>query len=670
MPTMNSPATLQEDCIRSAEIYLKYLEENRDTGKGMLRAQVRSVQNTLMDTNLVMYTDREIRGAEALTLRIGGTVYENTEGHTSYVVQSIDRRKVTITPSPEVAEHIDRAVETREKIYFEIDLTFLVKRIKEWYEQHGDSVEIPTIKPRCSLSPDNPIMLSNNQYDCAQKAMTSPLTYIWGAPGTGKTKHVLASCVYSYIKAGKKVVLVAPTNNALEQSLRGLLRTLVDNCIDPDGKVIRLGFPSDGFKTAWPNICESGASIYVKQEIEIQLGQLRFENSQIDASIEVRSVKAKPGTEDPYPGVDEQELKTRKRKNTTEINKLLGQSHQMNEKKSVMPLINRFNVVAATVDSCIYKLSPGGAYKPDHVFLDEAGYCCVIKGMALTGFGCPMTMLGDHKQLPPVFDCDDKQMLNNPEKQIVRLWESSTLYLENAIDDESRAALCRHEPDRPTFKHTTTGALQETHRFGPALAEVLAGRVYGPRFCSKSVNETRILYVNAPKKAEDIGKDERGEYRRVSSSERRCIREMMERNLAHWEYTVGIITPYTKQRNSLASSMNRLMKKYERTEDMDDDVVTVHRSQGREWDVVLFSVTDAFDEKFYSDSNKPGSLKLINTAVSRAKKMLILVGDADDWKNRDGQLIADLFRVADEADPEIRFEDYIGESEKEEGEQP
>ena len=666
----NDYTALQADCIRSAEIYLKYLEENRDTGKGMLRARVRSVQGTLLDSNLVLLTDREIRNGDGLVLRIGGTVYENVEGHISFVVQSVDKKRIVITPSPELAEHINQAAEEKEKIFVEIDLTFLVKRIKEWYEKRGNSVQIPSVRPLCHLTPDNPIALSDNQYDCAQKAMSSPLAYIWGAPGTGKTKHVLASCVYSYIKAGKKVVLVAPTNNALEQSLRGLLRTLVDNDIEPDGKVIRLGFPSDGFRTAWPNICENGAYAFLKQEIEIRLSQLRFENSQIDDSLDVRAGKAKEGTEDPYPGVDEQELKARKRKNTAEINELLGQCHQMNEKQSAMPLINRFNVVAATVDSCIYKLSPGGKYKPDHVFLDEAGYCCVIKGMALTGFGCPLTMLGDHKQLPPVFDCEDKQMLKDPDKQIVKLWQSSTLYLENAINDESRAALCRHEPERPTFKHTTIGALQETHRFGPALAEVLAGRVYGPKFCSRSANETRILYVNAPKKAEDIGRDEFGEYRRISSNERRCIREIMERNLAQWAYTVGIITPYTKQRNSLAGSMNRLMKKYDHTEDMDDDVITVHRSQGREWDVVLFSVTDAFDEKFYSDSSRPDSLKLINTAVSRAKKMLILVGDADDWKNRNGQLIADLFRVAEEVDPEIRFEDYIGEPETEEGEPP
>ena len=651
--------TLQEDCIRSAEIYLKYLEENREGGKGMLRAQVRSVQTTLLDSNLEMLLDREIRGAEMLTLRIGGTVYENTEEQKHYVVQSADRRKITITPSPEVAEHISQATDRKEKIWFEMDLTFLVRRIKEWYEEHGDAAELPWRKPKCRLDPENPIALSDNQYECAEKAMGSPLTYIWGAPGTGKTKHVLASCIYSYIKSGKKVVLVAPTNNALEQSLQGLLPTLSQSGIDPDGKVLRLGFPSEGFKNAWPNVCETGAFQFLKMEIEEQLSRLRYENQMIDESLEVKAGKAEDGVTDLYPEESEQELAARKKKNTARINELLGQNHNLEEKKSITALIDRFSVIAATVDSCIYRLNPGGKYKPDHVFLDEAGYCSVIKGIPLTGFGCPLTMLGDHKQLPPVYDCEDRKLVKDPKTQIVKLWQVSALYLEDAMNDDSRAALCRMEPERPTFSHTTTGALQETHRFGPALAEVLARRVYGKRFCSRSVNETRILYVNAPKKAEDKGQDDYGEYRRISSSERKCIRDIMERNLSRWDYTVGIITPYTKQRNSVAGSIHRLMRKYERTEDMDDDVVTVHRSQGREWDVVLFSVTDSFEEAYFTNSNRADSLKLINTAVSRAKKMLILVGDAADWKTRQGQLISDLFRVAEEMDPEIGLEEYL-----------
>ena len=86
---------------------------------------------------------------------------------------------------------------------------------------------------------------------------------------------------------------------------------------------------------------------------------------------------------------------------------------------------------------------------------------------------------------------------------------------------------------------------------------------------------------------------------------------------------------------------------------MEDDIVTVHRSQGREWDVVLFSVTDCFDEKYLTDTVKNRqALKLINTAVSRAKKMLVIIGDAEDWKGKPNQLISELFAVGTEIFPE------------------
>ena len=95
------------------------------------------------------------------------------------------------------------------------------------------------------------------------------------------------------------------------------------------------------------------------------------------------------------------------------------------------------------------------------------------------------------------------------------------------------------------------------------------------------------------------------------------------------------------------------MKKHGLTEDMDDDVVTVHGSQGREWDVVIFSVTDSFQEAFLTNSRRLESLKQLNTAVSRARKMLILVGDVSDWKRRPGQLLSELFGIAVTAEKDL-----------------
>ena len=659
MPFTAELSALQKDCIRSCEIYLKYLEENRENGKGLLRAQVRSSQASLLDSSVTLQLDREIRGADGIKLRIGGAVYENTEDQTLFLVQSVDRRRISLIPSPELTERLAGAESAGEKTFVEIDLTFLVSRIRDWYKKHGGEIELPSFRSGCRLAPDNPIMLSDDQYSCAETAMSHPLSYIWGAPGTGKTKHVLASCVYSCIQAGKKVILAAPTNNALEQSLEGLLRALAEAGINPDGQVLRMGYPSEGFRAAWPNICEAGAYRYLKSLDDEEIGRLNYENRLLEESLKVRAGRAEEGMEDRYPKADARSVKVRIKKNAERLTALLAQSHGMAEGGNVPPMISRFAVIACTVDACIYRLPPGGAFRPDHVFLDEAGYCSVMKGLPLTAFGCPLTMLGDHRQLPPVFDCEDRALLQDPEKRIIRLWQISTLYLEDAVEDERRARLCFREPDLPSFSRTEACALRETYRFGPSLARILAGRVYGRQFRSLAADETRILYVSAPKSEEDKGRDASGEYRRISVSERKCILSLMERNLSHWGYSVGILTPYAKQRNLLASGLNRLMKKYGRPDDMDDDVVTVHRSQGREWDVVLFSVTDSFDEKWSTNSARPDALKLINTAVSRARKLLILVGDAADWMKRDGQLITDLFRAAREVNPDILFDRFL-----------
>ncbi|HEY6915337.1 MAG TPA: AAA domain-containing protein, partial [Paludibacter sp.] len=98
-----------------------------------------------------------------------------------------------------------------------------------------------------------------------------------------------------------------------------------------------------------------------------------------------------------------------------------------------------------------------------------------------------------------------------------------------------------------------------------------------------------------------------------------------------------ILTPYKKQ--------IRLLNNYLPQERNELKILTVHGSQGREWETVIFSVVDTSD-KWFVDSKiiKSKGLNLVNTAVSRAKKQLIIVCDKDYWMNQNGQLITDLLR--------------------------
>ena len=646
---------LQEDAVRSARIYLDYLLSHRDEGAGVVRARVRSIQSSLLDGEMVLTCDRELRMVDEIALRVGGKLYENSEEEILFRVCSHEKKTVTIVPCPELAEHIEQAVAEKTSVFLESDLTFLVQRIKKWYEKYGNLVALPRRFGRnlIGLSGDNPIALSENQYEAAELAMSSPLAYIWGAPGTGKTKHVLASCVWSLIHAGKKVILCAPTNNALEQSLTGLLSALTaDGQYAPGGHVLRMGVPSDGFRMAWGEVCEEGAIDWWKRELGERIGWLQYQNTLVDQCVMIRAGEGADGDIDPFPGKSEKELAVYVKENKAEISRLLQKSKQLTEMRNIMPMIEEFDLVAATVDTCLHRLIPDGSFMASHVFLDEAGYCSVIKAMALTGYGLPLTMLGDHMQLPPVFENED-EVIRLPDAGVTRLWKISGLYLENVVTCDDIDEFCAAVPFRPRFEETAVAALTETFRFGPALAGVLARRVYGERFHSGSENETRIRFIDAPKTEADKTKNELGRHRRVSHAEAKSIRELIEANLYHSWMSVGIITPYVNQRNLLSESLHRLMKKHGISEDMDDDIVTVHGSQGREWDVVIFSVTDSFQEAFLTDSRRPESLKLLNTAVSRARKMLILAGDAADWKRRPGQLLSELFGIALPADKDL-----------------
>ncbi len=75
--------------------------------------------------------------------------------------------------------------------------------------------------------------------------------------------------------------------------------------------------------------------------------------------------------------------------------------------------------------------------------------------------------------------------------------------------------------------------------------------------------------------------------------------------------------------------------------------ITVHKSQGREWDTVILSVQDGEDcvrdvpLRFTSSSTATG-MKVINTAVSRAKKRLVIVCDRGFWLPKEEELIGAL----------------------------
>jgi superfamily I DNA and/or RNA helicase/ssDNA-binding Zn-finger/Zn-ribbon topoisomerase 1 len=87
------------------------------------------------------------------------------------------------------------------------------------------------------------IDLPSKQAEALSRSLSQEVTFIWGPPGTGKTKTI-AAIIDSFISANKVVLLTAHTNAAVDEALVKLAETLSNKSLLEDGKIVRYGTPS------------------------------------------------------------------------------------------------------------------------------------------------------------------------------------------------------------------------------------------------------------------------------------------------------------------------------------------------------------------------------------------------------------------------------------------
>jgi superfamily I DNA and/or RNA helicase len=82
--------------------------------------------------------------------------------------------------------------------------------------------------------------LNQSQFDSVKKVIENEVTYIWGPPGTGKTKTI-ASIIESLLANNLSVLLISHTNVATDGALLSLVKQMIDSPYYVDGKIIRVG---------------------------------------------------------------------------------------------------------------------------------------------------------------------------------------------------------------------------------------------------------------------------------------------------------------------------------------------------------------------------------------------------------------------------------------------
>lgn len=816
MPQPISYNQFQKLVCASAQQYYDYLTDRFEHGDRSSGSKIITVNKiypgtipgeyTLETNEKVTFPDAcqiWIRDHHAPSIRI---ISVQTEGRYAHAVRVADTQDI-ISSIPNL---------TSDEIQIISDLRFLIRRIGEFYERQAFSL-LPPAPQNIPELPESLIAgLSDEQRDAIDTALHSPVAYISGAPGTGKTKAVLSRCILRYIFAKKRILLLAPTNNAVEQMLRGVLPILQGAGIDLEC-VYRLGTATDEFASEYPQVVGDAAlearlrelknrkefcgsmileadsarekfnlfssRLQVCREIhektknllpeadllrqeymaayqefhatstEIEVRQLRCDdlrrkieeisrktakleagitliNTQIrkykhwfwlktkccDLQHEVDALQVEANASHAahietlyeYDCADRDLSFAKEKKNIcfatletisskrSEVSKHLHriaeadieylqiiEAHMGNlaevtaassdfllrleakvqklaelyesyryealirERDAVNLQLAALNtntkvsqrenalVLAGTIDSALDILAASNKNGEDladirftvsHVFLDEAGYTCIAKGMTVFACGAPVTFLGDHKQLPPVCEMNNIPSALAP----VCLWALPVAYYSELLYGglEKLFQLCYSQNMEPSFDTFAYFSLNTSYRFGPELASILAKYVYTDRFKGIADTPFSIKVIHAPRYS--------GPLKNSSRSEGESIASYL-RAYPSASDSIAVLAPYRGQTKYLRSIVPRQYR---------DNILTVHRSQGCEWDTVILSVVDTY-QPYFTNSNLSIGRSVLNSAISRAKRQLVIVCDTQVWSNRSKQMITELVNVGE-----------------------
>ncbi len=794
-----TPTQITKAAIQCANNYLKITEEK---GSNYFELKVQDIMH-IEDNTFALKLNAVAKGVESTLLKVvSGDIDDK---FFSDRIKGFVKNEYFRIIEQDDEEHILK-IEIKDDFlpYFSVlkpnnvgivsDLTFLIKNVVEWYALYGKSIK----RPQQNEVPTESVFFSGNESEKQKTAVSTALnnkvSYIWGAPGTGKTQVVLADCIITYIKQKKHVLVLAPTNLAIEQTLRAVIKTMQEQNIEYDC-ISRLGIPTKNFLKEYPKACVLTEktkrikelnkkiqavnselllfekynelvhyiSLYDKitlcmeklsndieaeqHEKEVMLNELSIQEDKLNSykekenvlkislakkriiadslSLKIASLKKKEASllykikskfvtvetsaeyeeqraelqseisnieveyslvhsqychlvnsiEDDKKKIDLIEEKNKKersilskcidklqtteekiysicvthfknectdveiiRKYSYDISNEYSEERRLElsaEEKCYKALLQEIQtenkqalVTACTVDYLLAHYDSSETqlkdYPISHIFLDEAAYVPLVKAGVMFAFKAPITMLGDHMQLPPICVAEEEALKDID--TLLFMWSQSALFFSELLSEKytlERAYNVWANNEVPYSYAVKTAFLTDTYRFGDNLAKILDEYVYKKGFSGQQTFKTEIIVVDAAGKTDSFS----------SLSEAKAVKSYISKNNP---VNYAVLAPYRKQVSLLK----------EKQESKDDNILTIHTSQGREWDDVIISVTDTHPFGF-TDSTKALGRCVLNTAISRARKRIIIVCNKEKWlRFKDTQLIGKLVASA------------------------
>lgn len=255
--------------------------------------------------------------------------------------------------------------------------------------------------------------------------------------------------------------------------------------------------------------------------------------------------------------------------------------------KNSSAVLEEYPVILSTTFSSRNSLNPEVMY--DYLIMDEASQVDIATGSLALSCAKNVVIVGDTKQLPNVVTEDVRGRADAifDSFEIDEGYRYTKSFLQSVLDV------------MPKVKQTL---LREHYRCHPKIIN----------FCNQKFYRGELIIMTEDKGEKDVlsvVKTAPGNHVRNHYSQRQIdvIREEIVPRYVTDAAETGIIAPYKNQVEALEREFQ------------DIDAATVHKFQGKEKDMIIISTVDDEITDFADDPY------LINVAVSRAKKKLMLV---------------------------------------------
>lgn len=437
--------------------------------------------------------------------------------------------------------------------------------------------------------------LNPSQLAALRRLVGSQAQFVWGPPGTGKTR--LLGEAGAVLADEGPVLVAATTNAAVDEAALRIAAALGPGAVEAN-RIVRFG--AELTPGADPRL---GAEAAVTRAEAVRPTALSRAIEELAGRLGVRLVRDEPI------GANLARVQAAARSGGKPADEALAARAAGAYQVAVRRVLEQADVVLATFARLAVR-EELATLRFDTLLVDEASaaplpYVAFAAALARRRAAA----FGDFQQLPAVVMADGPH---------ARRWLRRDIFEASGVLETAGGL--------PSPRDRLCSMLDEQYRMRPDIRALVGDLFYGGRLRDAvEGGGGGLIMVDTAGLEPAVSRPEGS---RLNEVHLETLLQLLEALAREGERDVAVVAPYRIQVRELR---RRVRARLGRLAPADLEVATIHRFQGREKRVVVFDTVDAPPDRswFLDERRNPDFPRMLNVALSRSQERLIVVGSVE-----------------------------------------